>query len=288
MPADSGCENHGVAVSPILRVSNYRPTVVVELFGVPMRACERISLGLMVRALTCAVAQNPPSGFGVLPPPRNDGVVDLTPPEFLKPPPPGLIEQSPSGGWNAGIEFLYVTPRERGLDFAIVDPRDDLVPAGSIQSLYYQPTLAVRAGIAYQIPERHWDIGFAYTHIGATDEFGTAAGPGGLLYATLTRSGLTNEAQLAAARTRLTMDLYDVLAGRTWDLDESARVRLFGGGRLATVQQGMLATYYGREADAAAAELRWRFEGYGPLLAQRECSPSRTESACSRARRQAS
>ena len=56
-----------------------------------------------------------------------------------------------------------------------------------MQSLNYKPTPGVRAALAYQIPGRGWDIGFAYTYFTATDEFGTSAPSGALLYPSLTR-----------------------------------------------------------------------------------------------------
>src|SRR5205085_8893336 len=100
----------------------------------------------------------------------------------------------------------------------------------------------------------------------ATDEFGVAAPPGALLYPTLTRAGLTNEAQVAAARARLTLNLYDVTAGRTWNFDEASRLRVFGGVRLATVRQSFAAAYVGRDADGDLVDTRAKYDGVGPLF----------------------
>ena len=129
-----------------------------------------------------------------------------------------------------------------------------------------RPAPGVRASLGYRLPGLGWDVGFAYTYFTATDEFGTAAPPGALLYPTLTRAGLTNEAQAAAAHARLTLNIYDITAGRTLDVDEAFRVRLFGGVRLATIGQDFSATYVGRDADFANVDIQSRYDGYGPIF----------------------
>ena len=135
-----------------------------------------------------------------------------------------------------------------------------------MQALNYRAAPGVRAAIAYQLPGRGWDLGVAYTYLTATDEFGTAAPVGGLLYPTLTRAGMTNEAMAAAARARLTLDVYDLTAGRTWDVDCACRLRVFGGLRLATIRQSLEAAYLGRDADCAVVDTRSNYDGVGPLF----------------------
>jgi hypothetical protein len=231
--------------------------------GTPRRLAVVLALGLAASAH----GQGSPYGRTVLPETElHHGLPDLTPPEFNYPPPHAVEAEPPAGGWSAAVEFLYFTPRERGLDFALVDPRNDLVPTGTVQSLNYKPSPGVRAALAYQIPGRGWDLGVAYTYFTATDEFGVGAPAGALLYPTLTRAGLTNEAQAAVANARITFNIYDVTAGRTWEVDESARLRLFGGVRLANIRQQFDASYVGRDADAAFVETRHRFDAAGPLF----------------------
>ncbi|HEX3150172.1 MAG TPA: Lpg1974 family pore-forming outer membrane protein [Gemmataceae bacterium] len=225
-----------------------------------------VAIALVLGLAVTAAAQNTAGRATVLPTTELSTIQDLTPPEFTQPPVHSIESEPPAGGWYAGVEFLYVTPRERGLDFALVDPRNDLVPAGTMQSLNYKPSPGVRAAIGYKLPGRGWDIGVAYTYFTATDEFGVAAPDGALLYPSLTRAGLTNESQIAAARTRLTLNVYDITAGRTWEFDESSRLRFFGGVRLATIRQTLEATYSGRDADAAAIDLRSQYDGAGPLF----------------------
>lgn len=238
-----------------------------------MGMARRLAVAVALGFAALAAAQSPYGKATVLPetnlhgPGEHHGLKDLTPPEFLQPPGPIVDDAGPPlGGWYAAAEFLYFTPRQRGLDFALVDPFNDLVPSGTVQTLNYRPSPGVRAGLAYILPGRGWDLGFTFTYFTATDEFGTAAPVAGLLYPSLTRPGLINEAAAGAANARLTLNIYDITAGRTWGVDEATHVRLFGGVRLATVRQQFDAAYWGRDADAAFVETRHRYDGVGPLF----------------------
>jgi Legionella pneumophila major outer membrane protein precursor len=228
-----------------------------------MRTACRLAVVLALGVIAAAPAQDTPA---VLPPTELPPVADLTPPELLRPPECAPAVEAPAGGWYASVEFLYLTPRVRDLDFALVDPRDDLVPAGTVQALNYRAAPGLRAALACQLPGRGWDLGVAYTYFNATDEFGTVAPPGGLLYPTLTRAGMTNEAQAAAAKAHLTLNVYDLTAGRTWDVDCACRLRVFGGLRFATIRQSLEAVYLGRDADCAIVDTRSNYDGVGPLF----------------------
>lgn len=232
-----------------------------------MTTSSRLAALLVLGSAALAAGQEPPGRATLLPPPEHGELIDLTPPELLRPPPPIVADAPPPiGGWYGAIEFLFFTPRQRGLDFATVDPANDLVPTGTVQSLNYTASPGVRATLAYVIPGLGWDVGVSYTYFTATDEFGVVAPGTGLLYPTLTRAGLTNEADSAVARARLTLNVYDVTAGRTFVVDEACHMRLFGGLRLATVRQDVTAVYLGRDADVAGVDVASHFDGVGPLF----------------------
>ena len=224
----------------------------------------RLAVALVLAFVGPAFSQERPSA---LPPaePR-EPIKDLTPPEFLTAVEQAPHAEPPAGGWYAAVEFLFLTPRERGLDFAIVDAKNDLVPAGSVQSLNYRAQPGLRTTLAYHVPGHAWDIGLTYTYFQSTDHFGVTAPEGGLLYPTLTRAGLTNEATTALGRTRLTVNVYDLEIGRHWEADETFRLRLYGGLRIATIRQFLSANYEGRDADGAFASVASNFDGVGPLI----------------------
>lgn len=190
---------------------------------------------------------------------------DVTPAELLTEPPMAALSGPEGGGWYAAAEFLLFTPRQRNLDFAIVDRSNDIVPGGRVQSLNYEMQPGVRATLAYRSPGLDWDIGITYTYFRSTDAFGTAAGANGLLYPTLTRAGLTNEAQIATAKARLTLNLYDIEIGRRWEASETLRLRMITGVRIMTSRQTLEANYDGRDADSAFAQARSNFDGAGPM-----------------------
>jgi hypothetical protein len=146
-----------------------------------------------------------------------------------------------------------------------VDSSDNLVPAGYVQALNYQPHPGLRAGFLYQPFGHCWDVGFTYTYFHSSDSFVIAAPAGGLLYPTLTRAGLTNEATTAGASASLAINVFDLEFGRRW-ADEDSQVRVYGGLRGGTVRERLSARYDGRDADGAEVSLRSFFEGVGPLV----------------------
>jgi hypothetical protein len=231
-----------------------------------MRAATRfaVALGLGLVAAV-AHAQERPVVLEVTPVGNDAPLKDLTPAELLHEPHVHHAPEPPAGGLYAAAEFLLLTPRQRNLDFAIVDPSNNLTPNGRIQSLNYETQPGFRATLAYRVPGHGWDIGLTYTYFNSRDDFATTAGPGGLIYPTLTKAGLTNDAQGALARARLTMNVYDIELGRRWDVDDTLRFRLVGGVRLMTVRQSLEAVYDGRDADLAFVRTESNFDGAGPM-----------------------
>lgn len=196
---------------------------------------------------------------GQEPPP----VRDLTPPEFLQVVEP--VPETPAGEVFAAAEFLFFTPRQRGLDYALDDLRDDLIPAGRVRSLNYKTEPGIRASLGYRPGGFLWDVRFTYTYITSSDGFGAVAEPGGLLYPTLTRTGMTNEANTAFASSSLSINMYDAEVGYHLE-QEFFHARIFGGLRLANVRQALFAQYDGRDAQGATVDVRPNFDGIGPLF----------------------
>ncbi|WP_020473489.1 Lpg1974 family pore-forming outer membrane protein [Zavarzinella formosa] len=187
---------------------------------------------------------------------------DLTPLEL--PPAHHAAAEKTSGLLFTG-ELLLLTPRQSNLDFALVDGKNDLIPAGSMQSLHLRTQAGLRTGIAYRT-ERGWDIGFNYSFFNTSDAYGVTAPDGGLLYPSLTRPGLINEARSAYGKATFTMNNFDAVIGRSWEVDEDFWFRFLGGLRFATMQNAMQATYDGRDAMQAFAQNKSNFSGVGPMF----------------------
>lgn len=162
-------------------------------------------------------------------------------------------------------DFLLLTPRQSGLDFALVDPKNDLIPVGTMQSLHLKTQAGLRTALSYRL-KSGWDVGFAYSFFNTTDSYGAFAPAGGLLYPTLTRPGLINESTSAFGRAQLTINTFDATVGKSWDVDEALRLRFYGGLRFATAYNLMQSSYNGRDADSAFAETRSNFGGVGPMF----------------------
>jgi len=190
-------------------------------------------------------------------------VRDLTPPEFLQAVEP--VPETPAGEVFAAAEFLLFTPRQRGLDFVLEDGRDDLTPVGRVRSLNYKTEPGIRASLGYRPGGYPWDVRFTYTYITSSDNFGVVANPAGVLYPTLTRTGMTNEVNVAFASSSLSINVYDAEFGYHFEQD-FFHARIFGGLRLANVREMLTADYDGRDAQRATVDVRPNFDGVGPLF----------------------
>lgn len=174
--------------------------------------------------------------------------------------------ESHEGGLYGSIEYLLLRPRQRGLEYALIDPADDIVPQGRLQSVRHDMRSGFRVGMGYRVPKSAWDVAFYYTYLHSRGDENAAAPAGGLLYPQLTRPGLTDSALTAVANSRINYSLYDLEFGKTLEVDEWTKIRLYSGIRLADIDQSVSANYQGRLADNAFAESRSEFVGAGPIL----------------------
>jgi hypothetical protein len=204
-------------------------------------------------------------------PPGQPQVVDLTPPEFAHHAPTthtcdGCGTCDTPAEWLFSAEYLFVRPRRRPDDFAIVDPADNLAPEGNIKSAGFNMSSGVRAAIGYKAANNPWETWFTYTYIKGDGGNSAAAPPGGVIYPTLTRPGLVDTALFGQASSNLTYNLYDLDAVRRVAGDNSFNLRLLLGTRYATIDQDLAATYFGRDANGTRVQSRVEFDGVGPTV----------------------
>ncbi|MCE9530425.1 MAG: hypothetical protein K8T89_04735 [Planctomycetes bacterium] len=231
-----------------------------------MRPYFFIYLVVVMLAIGSAVAEEPNRAL-VLPTVPAGTVKDLTPPELHHAAEVHEhAEAHHEGGFYGAAEYLLLRPRQRTLDYALIDAVNDITPRGDLQSVRYDTRSGLRAGLGYRFAESGWDVGFFYTYLHSRGNEFARAPAGGLLYPTLTRPGLTDSALTAIARSRLDYNIYDFEFGKTMNVDEWTQIRLYGGVRFASIRQSLNATYNGRLADSAFAESRSNFEGAGPIL----------------------
>lgn len=218
-------------------------------------------------------------------------MIDLTPPELAKPhgghgaghgggeyPPAagcttcapkhghGEHEDDLTGKWFGTGEFLIWRPRLDSLDYAVVDPVNNLTPQGRVKNLQYDARGGFRVGVGYRVPEQGWDFGLTYTYFNSTGAESVAAPAGGVIYPTLTRPGVVDRVSTASVTGGLDYSVFDADLGRTWEVDEHLTLRAFGGVRFARLGVDQTATYDGIHATQDRVSNRSTFRGTGPTV----------------------
>lgn len=206
------------------------------------------------------------------------GVVDMTPQVM-----PGSVTSSPQchfipandpvAPFVVSVEYLLIQPRRTDLDYALVDPNNNLSPEGHIAALEWQTRSGIRAGFIWRPRNNATELGFTYTYAYSQDQANITAPAGGVLFPTLTRPGIVDQALTAQAFSSVDFHVVDIDVGRRFTVDDTD-YRLFTGARLAEISQVLAATYNGLNANQALAsnrscmdaggvtlggEARWRF-----------------------------
>jgi hypothetical protein len=167
------------------------------------------------------------------------------------------------GGFFGDAEYLLFRAHRRALDYAIVDPNNRGVPEGTLDSLEWDTNSGFRLGGGYRLPGDGWELGGYYTYFHTSAHGAQEAPAGGTLFATLTHPGGISQVASAVAASSLNYDVADVEIGRHFDLGQSCAVRLFGGGRFASINQKLTVGYDGGDANLAAVDSPTEFDGGG-------------------------
>jgi hypothetical protein len=169
-------------------------------------------------------------------------------------------------GFYGTAEYLLLRPRRGAFDFALVDPNKDLIPGGNLESLNYEQRSGVRAGVGYRFSDSAWAAGFTYTFLRSGADRTLNSTPTGVIYPTLTRPGLIDNAGFAQATASLEYNVFDLEVGRQIHADERLNMRLYAGLRFATIRQDFDVLYDLRDANLARVRTKSNFDGFGPLL----------------------
>jgi Legionella pneumophila major outer membrane protein precursor len=178
-------------------------------------------------------------------------------------------------------DYLYQQAHRNTLDFAVTSPNTQLLPGGVIDSLNYQASSGFRFGAGYELPGQNWAVGVHYSYLHNTDAAQVNAPDNGALYATLTRAGTFDQVESAFATTSLNYNVVDIEASTHLSVNPTLDVNVFGGVRLAWIDQTFGATYNGGPSGAVnatvdspvyffgagltcAAEAEWKiYRGFG-------------------------
>jgi hypothetical protein len=238
-----------------------------------------VGLAFSLVAVPPARAQQLPPAFGgagvpeartlpavpppVLAPAPEDRGPALQVPESDAPPPAeaGEAKEHP-GAFLLGADYLLLKPR-RMLDYAINGPSSPWGPQGGVDRLQADYTSGFRASAGYRLPGCGADVSFAYTYLFSSTDGGQQRPPDNTLFATLTHPGTVSQVDSARANARLDYQVFDLEVGH-WFKQEALSYRLFGGARLAKINQDFNVFYDGRDAQGGDTVLtRFKFNGGG-------------------------
>jgi hypothetical protein len=142
-------------------------------------------------------------------------------------------------------EYLRIRPRRRAHDFAISSPNTILAPGGTIESLSWDTVNGYRVGGGWDLPDSPWQIAGTYTYFHSNANRTVVPQPGGLVFATLPRSGSIDDVTNARASSNINYNTVDLEMIRIFNFGESTDVRVFGGGRFARIDQKFFGVYNG-------------------------------------------
>jgi hypothetical protein len=163
-------------------------------------------------------------------------------------------------------EYLYLQPRRRSADFAILDPvSNDGRPQGSVESLDLGSDSAFRVGGGFRLADG-WEIIALYTYFHSSEHRDLAAPTNGALYPTLTDPGDGNvltPISTASGDSNLNYNVVDVEIANTFSSSHGLTYRLAAGGRYARIAQNLQATYNGGGLTNDFVSSPIRFDGLG-------------------------
>ena len=171
--------------------------------------------------------------------------LDHSPAEGHKDPKPGA--------WLVDADYLLMTSRGSGREYAIAGTNPVLGPIGAIKTIGTgNYNSGFRLGAGYRFPGEGVEVMFRYTflHNANTDDVGRSADQ--LLFATETHPGLIVQVNSASAKSTVNLNLFDVELGKRFDLSESTTARLFAGPRFANIDQKFNALYQGGDVSGTA------------------------------------
>jgi hypothetical protein len=242
-----------------------------------MSVCLRRWLGTLAAVLLAGTAVAQPPSAAVKPPAAAPApvdppppIVDMTPPDLPGRPVTVLDGASARAccppAFLASAEYLLIRPFRRPSDFAIVDPFDNLTPEGHVADARFDLSSGLRASLGYRAAGSAWESLFTYTYLHAGGDRFVAAPDGGVVYPTLTRPGLIDKVQQAAAGLSLNYNLFDLDTGRRFLVEDAFAFKLAFGVRIASIDQALDAFYNGGDANGALVHNRITFDGAGPLV----------------------
>jgi hypothetical protein len=167
--------------------------------------------------------------------------------------------EHPGNGISPRIDYLLWRARRRALDFAIVDPFDNGIPEGPIESVFYDTDIGIRAGFTFSLPNPEWEFAAYYTYFHAHGNQTFTAPPGGVIYPTVLSPIGPREVTGAFAQANVDLDIVDVQFGPRLAIGECVAFQVYGGLRSGHINMKYNAYYTG--GDAGGIDANFNFTG---------------------------
>jgi hypothetical protein len=155
-------------------------------------------------------------------------------------------------GFCLTAEFLFLQPNREGLGLAVVSTHSNGETFRSLESLSWDGTPGLRVGGRYRFAESNIDIGATFTWFDAQTHSTVSAPDGGSLLGALATDRQARAATDATGDAGLNYAVLDLDAGWSTRLGDSLGARVFGGVRLASIDQTLSANYTGGKLGDAA------------------------------------
>jgi len=150
----------------------------------------------------------------------------------------------PGGSLFFTGEVLFIHPARDGLETAIVSHTANGVTGSTLESLSWEVTTGFRVGAGYRLPDNCYDLSATYMYFHARDQH-TVSAPDGSVQGLLSVNPDAQDARAADGDAGLSYNVLDLDLGKSLCLGETVGLRLFGGARLASIDQSLKCIYSG-------------------------------------------
>jgi hypothetical protein len=142
-------------------------------------------------------------------------------------------------------EFLLIRPQREGLDFAVVSRPSGGSTLSSLESLSWDATPAFRIGGGYRLPDSGVELAASFTYLHTKTQRSITAPDGGSLFGSFATNPAAGNATHVDGDADLTYGVVDLDIAKSIRLDDSLGFKVFGGVRLASIDQSLKAIYTG-------------------------------------------
>ncbi|MGF1566775.1 MAG: Lpg1974 family pore-forming outer membrane protein [Nodosilinea sp.] len=161
-------------------------------------------------------------------------------------------------------EAIYLRPRPSNLqDFAIVDPGTTLFGGGDVAAPEFDRRVGGRFRLGYQFPHSPISVTGVYTTFNSSGSSAVERPTNGFLLATLAAPVQNENADTASSTIGLTYDVTDVELAYQFPTGGSLNTRVFGGLRVANINQTNDVRYDGRDFTNGTVNVQRAFSGVG-------------------------